>query len=91
MSDQSVLFPKWLTHGGITLAKGQLGNSYTFWIMSILIFSPVANFAQQSIIGLLAKLGFSAWSPAYLSIIDGLKRSCLWVYIEYTFKLRISF
>ena len=49
MSDQSVLLPKWFTHGGITLAKEQLGHSYTFWTMTILIFSPVANFGQQSL------------------------------------------
>ena len=49
MSDQAVLLPNWFTHGGITLAKGQLGHSYNFWTMSILIFSPVANFGQQSI------------------------------------------
>ena len=50
MSDQAVLLPKWLTHGGITLAKGQLGHFYTFWTMPILIFSPVPNFGQQSIV-----------------------------------------
>ena len=49
MSDQPVLLPKWFTHGGITLAKGQLGYSYTFWTRPILIFSPVANFGQQSL------------------------------------------
>ena len=41
MSDQAVLLPKWFSHGGIILAKGQLDHSYTFWTMSILIFSPV--------------------------------------------------
>ena len=35
MSDHSVLLPKWFTHGGITLAKGQNGYSYTFWSMPI--------------------------------------------------------
>ena len=34
-------FNKWFSHRGIILAKGQLDNSYTFWTMSILIFSPV--------------------------------------------------
>ena len=42
------LLPKWFTHKGITLAKGKLGHSYNFWPMSILIFSSVANFRQQS-------------------------------------------
>ena len=30
MSDLSILLSKLLTHKGITLAKGQLGNFYTF-------------------------------------------------------------
>ena len=30
MSDQSVLLSKWFTHGGMTLAKGQIGHLYTF-------------------------------------------------------------
>ena len=33
----------------ITLTKGQLGHPYTFWTIPILIFSPVANFEQQSL------------------------------------------
>ena len=34
MSDQTVLLPKWFSHGGIILAKGQLDHSYTFWTMA---------------------------------------------------------
>ena len=49
MSDQSVLLPKWFSHGGITLAKQKLRHPYSFWTMTILIFSPVANFGQQSL------------------------------------------
>ena len=52
MNDQGVLLPKWFTHRGITLAKGQLGHTYTFWTMPILIFSSVANFGQQSLLPL---------------------------------------
>ena len=33
--------PKWFSNQGITLAKGQLDHSYSFWIMHILILSPV--------------------------------------------------
>ena len=50
MSDQSVVWPKCFTHGGITLAKGQLGHPYTFWTMSIQIYGLVVNFGQQSIL-----------------------------------------
>ena len=66
MSDQSVILPKWFTHGGITLAKGQLGHSYTFWTRSILIFRPVANFGQQS----MYRLKFSNfWPPFPLFVV----------------------
>ena len=41
MSDQAGILPKWFFHWGIILAKGQLGHSYTFWTMPILILSPV--------------------------------------------------
>ena len=51
MSDQSVLLPKWLTHGVVDFGKRTFGYSYTFWAMPILIFSPVANFGQQSLSG----------------------------------------
>ena len=44
MSDQAVLLPKWLSHGGIFLAKWQLDHSYTFWTISIMMFSPVYFF-----------------------------------------------
>ena len=30
MSDQAVILPKWLIHGGITLAKGQPDHQYSF-------------------------------------------------------------
>ena len=49
MSDQAVLFSKWVSHWGIILAKGQLDHSYTFWTMSILIFSPLTNFGDHPI------------------------------------------
>ena len=38
-----MILPNWFPHGEIILAKGQLNHSYTFWFMSILIFSPVPN------------------------------------------------
>ena len=41
MSDQAGILPKWFSNRGIILAKGQLDHSYTFWIMPILILSPV--------------------------------------------------
>ena len=43
MSDQAVLLPKWFSHGGIILAKGQFDHSYPFWTLSILVFISVAN------------------------------------------------
>ena len=49
MSDKAVILLKWFSHGGIILAKGQLGHSYTFWTMPIMIFSPVSNFGNQSL------------------------------------------
>ena len=41
MSYETVLLPKWLSHQGRILAKEQFYNSYTFWAIPILIFSPV--------------------------------------------------
>ena len=40
MNYQAVLLPIWSPNWRIILAKYQLGDSYTFWTMSILIFSP---------------------------------------------------
>ena len=54
MSDHSGLLPKWFTHGGVTLAKGQNGHSYTFWSISIYLFKhfcPVTNFGYQTLEG----------------------------------------
>ena len=41
MSYETVLIPKLIPDGTIVSAKGQFHNSYTFWAMPILIFSPV--------------------------------------------------
>ena len=35
---------------GIILTKGQHGHFYTFWTMPIMIFGPVANFGDHSLI-----------------------------------------
>ena len=47
MSDQTILLPKWCTPRGIIFAKVQLGHSYTFGTMPIMLFSPVANFGDH--------------------------------------------
>ena len=44
MSDQAVILPKWLTHGGIILAKGQLDHLYSFWTIPNLIYYPTLKF-----------------------------------------------
>ena len=49
MSDKSVLLPKWITHEVIILTKGQLGHSYTFSTMPIMIFSTVSNFGDRTL------------------------------------------
>ena len=49
-SDQTVLLPKWCTHRGIILAKGQLCHSFTFWTMSIMIFSLVSNSSNHPLL-----------------------------------------
>ena len=41
MSYETVLLPKYSPDGTIILAKEQFHNSYNFWAMPILIFSPV--------------------------------------------------
>ena len=41
MSYDTVVLPKFSPHGTIISAKEQFHNSYTFWAMRILIFSPV--------------------------------------------------
>ena len=58
MSDQAVLLPKWLPHGRNILAKGHLDHSSTFWTVANYDFSPVANFAQQSLAGQLLQKWF---------------------------------
>ena len=35
------------------MAKRQLDHSYTFWAMSIMIFSPFTNFGNQSLASVL--------------------------------------
>ena len=53
MSHQTVLLPKWCTPWVIILAKGQLGHSlilFELCLCPIMIFSPVANFGDQSLI-----------------------------------------
>ena len=50
MSDQAGILPKWFSNRGIILAKGQLDHSYTFWTMSILIFSPVQIIMEHPIV-----------------------------------------
>ena len=54
MSDKAVLLTKWFTHEVITLIKGQLGHSHTKRNIPILIFSPVENFEQQSLVAKLS-------------------------------------
>ena len=55
MSDQAVLLPKWCTHTGINLVKGQLGHLNTFLTMPIMIFSLLSNSSHHSLV---AVLGF---------------------------------
>ena len=49
MSDQGVFLSKWPPNWRIILAKEQLGHSYIFWTMPILIFCQFANFGNQSL------------------------------------------
>ena len=49
MSYETVLLPNFSPDGTIILAKEQFHNSYVFWAMPILIFSPFANFGKQSL------------------------------------------
>ena len=49
MSDQGVFLSKWPHNWRIILAKEQLGHSYIFWTMPILIFCQFANFGNQSL------------------------------------------
>ena len=50
MSDQGVFLSKWPPNWRIILAKEQLGHSYIFWTMPILIFCQFANFGNQSLV-----------------------------------------
>ena len=50
MSYETVLLPKFSPDEAIILAKEQFHNPYIFWAMSILIFSPFANFGKQSLV-----------------------------------------
>ena len=48
MSDQAGILPKWFSNWGIILAEGQLGHSYTFWTMLILIYSILAQSTYET-------------------------------------------
>ena len=50
MSYETVLLPNFSPDGTIILAKEQFYNSYNFWAMPILIFSPFAYFGKQSLV-----------------------------------------
>ena len=62
MSYEPVLLPKFSSDGTIILAKEQVHNSYTFWAMPILIFSPFANFGKQSLRLIFWFLNFVDWN-----------------------------
>ena len=62
MSDQTVLLPKWFSHQRIILTKGQLGHSYTFWNIPILIISPFSNFEKHPLQNI-HKLGLHNFFP----------------------------
>ena len=47
--DPAVLSPKWFSHGRIILAKYQPCHSYTFWTMTIMIFSSVYFFSGHTL------------------------------------------
>ena len=63
MSYETVLLPKWLSYQGRILAKEQFHNSYTFWAMSILIFSPVQIIMRHSILG--TRIGKQVLTPFF--------------------------
>ena len=80
MSNQYVLLPKWLTHGRITLAIGQLGHSYTFWTMPILIFSlSVSKMTMCSIMKHFCQFpGWHWWNDIerrYFSYVENRKKT----------------
>ena len=49
----TVLLPKWITHKGITLAKGQLGHLYT--LFNKLLYQSVPLVTVRSIVSLLTE------------------------------------
>ena len=75
-SDQALLLPKWFTHKGITLAKGQLGHSYTFWTMSILTLRVHYMYVEGATLKLLIFMWFCCQYPLinYLGKIKGRKK-----------------
>ena len=42
--------PKWFPYDYIILTEKEVGHFYTFWTMPIMIFSPVSNFDDQSLV-----------------------------------------
>ena len=50
MSEQGFFFSKWPHNWRIILAKEQLGHSFIFWTMPVLIFCQFANFGNQSLV-----------------------------------------
>ena len=56
MSDQGVFLSKLPHNWRIILTKEQLGHSYIFWTMPILIFCQFANFGNQSLLWFLWRI-----------------------------------
>ena len=76
MSYETVLLPKFFPDGTIILAKEQFHNSYTFWAIPILIFSPVQIIMTHPLILVLilvANLGRKKCFYWMLHIISALK------------------
>ena len=70
MSYEPVLLPKFSPDGTMILAKEQVHNLYTFWAMSILIFSPFANFGNQSLIAYISALKMTQLSNFLIICFD---------------------
>ena len=87
MSDQAGILPKWFSHQGIILAKGQLDHSYTIWAIPIFIFSPVCLLMRHPLprIGLWWSIIFIIFFANFIQnhVWKSKKNlaSCVWIYL----------
>ena len=87
MSDQAVLLPKWSSDWRINSAKYQLGYSYTFWTMLILIFSSVQKVMRHPLVQKVYEWPGCCFAKMILQWGDNFFKRRAWSLISILFEL----